>query len=262
MVLRTYSFFVLPLKGEMQKEKDTESVFFIAPDGFAHTRFFCEGGFCTAKECYEYKEGQLVRRKHFATLDRHSVFTRPQGHSHRLLYEDEWIYAGGKVVIERHKVGEERILTREIRYSYDAQGRVDEIYYQYPPQTLEYYPAKYQVMQYRYCGDTICKLGYRAGKVCDSSYALERYDGKGLRTETLQFSADRRRFERVLNKYDTSGRIVVCDATSDRPAVQADGVVLRADRVEYTYDEQARPDEVRFFARGIKRWSYKYIYLK
>jgi hypothetical protein len=204
----------------------------------------------------------MIRRSYFKTLDRHSIFAPPYAHSHRLLYEDEWAYAHGKVVSERHRVGEEKILTLEIRYTYDAEGRVDEIDYQYPPQSLIYYPSKCEAIQYRYSGDTVCKLKYRAGRICDSSYSLKRYNGSGLITELSEVSPDGKHFERSLNKYDTSGRIIVCESFSDRPAVRPDGVVLRADRVEYSYDGQGRPDEIRCFARGIKCWVYKYSYLK
>jgi len=262
MVVKMYYSFMPPQAGRTGFDKDTESVYLIAPDGYAYTRYICEGGLCAGKETYEYSEGKLIHRSYFNALDRHTLFVPPTAHSHRLVCEDSWEYEGGKVAVERHFAGVERTLTREIRYEYDSRGRVEAAYYEFPKQSLIYYPRAFESMQYRYSGDSVYRLAYRSGQVCDSMTYLERYDSKGLLREKSGVSADGLHFERALRRYDSSNRVLEYESLSNRPAVAPDGTVLRADRVEYTYDEKGRQDELRYFARGLKRWVYKYGYLK
>jgi hypothetical protein len=190
------------------------------------------------------------------------LFAPPQAHSHRLVSEDSWEYRDGRVSLERHTVGPRKTLTREVRYEYDRQGRVAAEYHEYPRQSMIYYPVQYDEVLYHYTGDSVCRMGYEQGRLRDSLVYVERRDRAGLITESMQVSPDEMHFERELRQYDSSGRITVLASFSDEPAVKDDGTVLRAERVEYSYDDQGRPDEVRCYARYIKRWAFKYYYIR
>ena len=261
MVVRTYFSFMPPTDGSTRFDKDTESLYIIARDGLAATRYIAEGGRCVGMERYRYSEGKLVHRAYFKSLSKHGLFAPPGAHNHRLVREDSFEYAGGKLVKERHFAGVDKVLTREIRNEYDRNGRMYASYYEYPKQSLVYYPNPYDAVEFRYSGDSVYRFGYRQGRICDSSTFLERLNAKGLLVEKCSFSTDGKQVERALRRYDSADRVIELESISSSPAVAPDGTILRADRVEYTYDEKGRPDETRYFARGLKRWIYKYGYL-
>lgn len=241
--------------------QDTLAVFLVGGDGYAHTAYLGALGSCNAKELYAYQDGQLIRRTHFNSLDPHGLFVSPEKHSHYLVSEDTWTYQHGRLSLTRHFAGPAKTLTREVRYTYNSEGRLATESSYYPKQSLLYYPAKFDYVLYRYIGDSVCTLSYSQGSVQGSFAYLERHNRSGLVSEWWQISKDGKHFDRELKQYDSSGRITILEALSDRPTVQRDGTVLRADRVEYYYDEKGRPYETRYFARGIKRWSYRYDYL-
>src|SRR5205823_6472941 len=154
------------------------------------------------------------------------LFAPPAAHSHRLVSEDSWAYADGKVSFGRHFVGPAKTLTREIQYAYDEEGRVDEEHHYYPKQSFLYYPTQYDYVLYQYAGDSVYKLAYQNGRLRDSSAYVERRNSAGQITEMQQVSKDGRHYERELKHYDSSGRISVYESFSDRPSVQPDGTVL------------------------------------
>jgi hypothetical protein len=255
-----YSFMPpLPSKGW---SRDTESIFLVSPDGYIRSRYFSKGGLCSGKAAYEYSEGRLVRSSHYRSPDRHPLFSDHSAYSHPLTYENIWTYKAGKLFSSRHLAGPGRKLTREIRYAYDHDGRLTAEYHTYPPQSLIYYPTRYDAVLYEYDEDSVFKLQYVKGRLLDSFAYVERRNPAGLVTELWQISKDGMHYERALTSYDSANRIKEYQYFSDRPSVRPDGTVLSADKVEYTYDPLGRPDEVRYFARGIRRWSYKYEYLK
>lgn len=257
MVIKVRQSFMQP-----RPYQDTEAVFLIGPDGYARTLYLGAPGNCTGKVQYAYRDGQLIRRMQFNTLDRHMLFTSPNQHSHREVSENTWVYQQGKVTLTRHIVGASKTKTRVCRYTYDSRGRIAGEYNDYPAQTLLYYPTRYDSVLYRYMGDSVYQLAYEQGMLRDSFAYVERHNSAGLVIETHQISRDGKHFEREIKHYDSSGRITVYESFSDRPAVQDDGKVLRADRVEYSYDAQGRPDEIICSALGIRRWSWKYDYLR
>ena len=262
MVVQVRYSFMPPPPGTRVHDKDTESVFLIGPDGFAHTRYFSGAGGCVGKETYAYADGLLARRSNFRTISRHSMFAAPSAHVHRLVSVQEWEYRTGLVTVERQFAGPDKTLTHEARYFYDNRARVTEERHKYPRQNLIYYPQPADYVQYQYRHDSVWKYSYLDGRLRDSSVYIQRRNHAGQIMELASGSADGSRFERELHRYDTAGRESVYELFSDRPSVKADGTVLHADRVEYVYDSLGRPDEARYLARGIKRWTIKYGYLR
>jgi hypothetical protein len=242
--------------------RDTQSVFLIGPDGYAYTQYFCSAGNCLRKEAYEYQQGQLTRKRSFGTIDRHSPFAASSAHSHQPVSEDIWTYRGGKLISAKNMAGPASTPTRTARYSYDGHGRITAVYYTYPPQRIVYYPAPDDAVRYCYSGDSVCRLRYKNGALRDSSAYIERRNKAGLVTERWQVSRDEAHFEKERYLYDSSNRITGYEYTSDAPVLKKDGTVLHADRIEYTYDAEGRPDEVCYFARGIKRWAFQYNYVR
>ena len=249
----------LPAKGW---SRDTTSFFLVDETGHVQAQYFCNEGSCDGKVTYQYKDGHLTRVSRYGSPDRHPLFSAHAAYNHPLISEDIWTYKAGKVFSTLHTAGPLRTPTREVRYAYDREGRVTAEYNTYPRQSLVYYPTHYDAVVYEYNDDSVYKEQYENGILRDSLAYVARYNKSGQLTEQWQISKDGKHYERELRRYDSSGRITEFQYLSDRPAVKPDGTVLRADRVEYTYDALGRPDEVRYFARGIKRWSYKYDYLK
>src|ERR1043165_9033784 len=98
-----------------ERIRDTVSVFLIGKDGYVYTRYLSTGGYCTGKECYQYKDGHMTRKTVFGTLNPHSPFAGSNAHSHALVVEDIWAYQGEKIVMARHIAGPSKTLTRETR---------------------------------------------------------------------------------------------------------------------------------------------------
>lgn len=262
MVVKVRHEFVPKKPRRLIRLRDTQSVFIIAPDGCVQTQYLCSEDNCLGKEVYQCQDGQLLRKSTYNTLDRHPPFATITAHSHRLIAEESWTYQNGKAETLRNFAGPAKTLTREVRYAYDALGRVISQRLSYPPQHLVFFPRRPDFIRYDYRGDSVYRFEYEKGALKDSLGYIERRNKAGLLTERWQISKDKQHFERERYQYDSSGRLVVYEYASDRPSLKRDGTVLRADRVEYTYDAEGRPDEERYFSHGIKRWAYQYNYVK
>lgn len=80
------------------------------------------------------------------------------------------------------------------------------------------------------------------------------------RYEQYSASADGKHFMKEVDTYDEKGRLIQEDNLSDYPAVQADGIVLRADRVVHVYGSDGRLVSMVFYAMGTKCWQHNFVY--
>jgi hypothetical protein len=262
MVLKVRHSFTYPRPVAGERLRDTQAVFLVSPDGLTRVCYRSTSGNCIGKELYQYKDGALVRRTNFNTLDQHMPFAPPEMHSHRQMSEETWTYADGKVNGFRETVGPGKTLARALRYRFDGKGRVLAEYSVYPRQSLLYYSRRYDSVTYRYAGDSVYKTAYKSGIVTDSTGYVERHNSAGLVSEVIYAEQGGKGQEREVYRYDSSNRLSIYEYYSTKPVLDNKGQVLHADRIEYSYDEKGRLEEERYFARGLKRWAYRYNYLK
>ena len=250
----------LPIPGE--RLRDTQAVFFVSRDGLTRLSYRGAAGACIGKEQYEYKDSLLMRRTSFNSLDPHTPFASPDKHSHRQVSEETWTYEGDKVKHFQETVGPGKTMAKLLSYRYDGKGRLASERSVYAQQSLMYYSRRYDSVTYRYYGDSVFKRAFKSGLVTDSVSYVEHRNKAGLLTEVIYPYPDGKGEDREVYHYDTAKRLSIYECFGNKPVLDRKGGVLRADRIEYVYDEKGRLEEERYFARGIKRWAYTYSYLK
>lgn len=251
MVVKVRHNFTYPLPTLAGHLRDTEAVFLVSPDGLTRICYRCSSGSCVGKELYEYKDGLLLRRTSFSTLDQHTPFAPAALHSHRQASEETWIYENGKLSCSKEITGPTRTLAKELRYHYDAGGRLMVERRIYPKQCLLYYTRRYDSISYHYAGDSVFKNAYKNETIVDIAVYIERHNPAGLIAEVISLSQNREVQDRELFHYDTSNRLSVYECLSTAPVLDGKGHVLRADRIEYSYDEKGRLEEERYFAQVL-----------
>lgn len=259
MVLRIRELFPFPGTNRSGIQRDTESVFLIGPDGWATVRFHGVNGLCTGMERLRFADGKMQSREKLESITKHTLFTSLTQHRHQVSSRDTWEYRQGHLFRERNYAGPDLLLSREVRYDYDADGRVTNESFNYPPQKNILYPDRFDAIQFEYAGDSVFQWMYVFGKIVDSLKCEARYRN-GLRTHWRFAGANGIRQEENC-RYDSTGKICLNEWLSDEPALE-NGNVTRPDKIEYRYDKLGRIEEIRCFVRGLRCEAYYYTYLR
>lgn len=257
-IIRIYVPLEAPAAGRPQRSHDTDAVYLLNADGFVHSAYF--SGYVGGKHTYAYDSGRLIQKRFYELLKEGETPRPGDEGGYRPTSLRAWEYYGKLVSAARHYHGAGNLLTEEIRYQYDRNGRLLREFRHYPDQKELYYPSHYDSLVYGYRGDSVMQLSYEK-RTTDTFYYLKRRNLAGKRTELHQISKDGKHYTHEHWAYDNSGRTTEYRYASDWPVVQRDGTVLRADRVVYTYDGLGRLMEETCYAAGVKRWAHRYVYV-
>ena len=172
-------------------------------------------------------------------------------------------YKNNRAVVERYYCCKEAPgLTKETLFAYDKQGRIIlKVNKRYTiPGGLYWGSQKNDSTLYQQRNDTVYAVRYNETDTPERYQFYQKLDAKGRLLESYDQSPDGAHFESASNRYDKEGRLIESRYGSDRPAIQPDGIVLRADKVIYNYDKKGRRKEEIYYTEGKARWKYLYIY--
>lgn len=259
MVLRIRELFPFPGTNIDRIQRDTESVFLIGKEGWMTVRFRSRNGRCAEMEKFKFADGKMQSLERLESITSHPVFTSTQQHLHRLSSRDTWEYRQAHVFRERNFAGPDLALSRDVRYDYDASGRIENESFEYPVQKNILYPQRFDAIQFEYVADSVYQWMYVQGRIVDSVKYLARFrDGKRV---YWKFAGSNGLVQEEKCRYDSTGKISLNEWFSNEPPLK-NGVVTRPDKIEYRYDKLGRIEEIRCFVRGLRCEAYYYVYLR
>jgi hypothetical protein len=259
MVIRTRELFPFPNTNQKVLARDTDYVFLIGPDGWVTGRLKASGGRCLGEEKLRVENGKITKREWFSSIDIHPVFARINEHRHEFSSSDSFEYQNGKLYREWNFACGDKALTKLTTYEYDEQGRVANLSFEFPKQTCVLYKEQFDAVRIDYSSDSIIHWRYKQGHIVDSlKYEAHYKNGKQIQ---WRFATTDGVQEEGRRRFDSSGNLVLDEWISNMPSVQG-GRIYQPDRIEFTYDKQGRPVEIKCSIRGLRCWAYYYSYLR
>jgi|GEM_PF-3974732 hypothetical protein len=209
------------------------------------------GGAHTLHRLTYNQQGELASDTCFDL--RFNTTTQPESYT-------SWQYTKGQVTQARSVRGKELNQSTTSYFTYDNQGRkTSEKETHIPPRKTDI-PGHDSVF-YRYQNDTAYATAFHNGATEKYQYYV-RFDAAGRQLAFHAESKDKKMFDHATTTYDNKGRITESIQSSHMPAIQDDGVVLRAERIMCSYDAQGKLVAETAYAGGKECWKYVYIYLR
>lgn len=254
-----------PQKYGPKPESDTNAILLIGKNGMVHTEYSYVLGTWNTKKTYEYQGTNLVREVVFENKDKADLFKKLDEKNMESKSRTEFEYKDNRAVAERYYCCQVSPgLTRATFFTYDNQGRIiRKVNKRYTiPGGLYWGSQLDDSTLYRHQNDTVYATRYDTAALPEKYQFYQKLNEQGRLLKSYDQSSDGAHFESAVNTYDKKGRLLESLYGSDRAAVQPNGIVLRADKIIFSYDEKGRIREETSYAEGKARWKYLYIYIE